>query len=366
MLYTIPDYYKEFTCTADKCEDTCCAGWQIVIDKRSLSKYRQVKGSFGRRVHKSVNWKEGAFRQDREHRCAFLNEENLCDLYKNLGAKSLCRTCKLYPRHIEEFEGVREITLSVSCPEVARILLDRQTPVTFQTYEKGGEEEYEDFDPFLFSVLMDAREAMLRILQNRELSIEVREGMLLGMAHDMQRRVQQRKLFDCSNVIERYQTDRAATFTRSVIEKEADKRTLRALFSKLYQLELLKEDWGILLAESEALLFQEGDTGYWRKKAAFETWRKEHLEDWNIHAEQLLVYFIFTYFVGAVYDGEIYAKARFSVSMVHLIQELWMARWLKNEGQLTKEEMVELLYRFSREVEHSDKNLKRAERIMGR
>ena len=43
-----------------------------------------------------------------------------------------------------------------------------------------------------------------------------------------------------------------------------------------------------------------------------------------------------------------------------------MARWLKNEGQLTKEEMVELLYRFSREVEHSDKNLKRAERIMGR
>ena len=207
---------------------------------------------------------------------------------------------------------------------------------------------------------------MLQILQNRELSIEVREGLALGMAHDMQRRVQRRELFECSHVIERYQTDEAAEFTRSVIEKEDGKRTSQQLFSKLYQLELLKEDWGILLVETEDLLYKEGETGYWKKKVAFEAWRKKHLEDWDIHTEQLLVYFIFTYFVGAVYDGEIYAKVRFSISMVHLIQELWMARWLKNEGQLTKEEMVELLYRFSREVEHSDKNLKRAERIMGR
>lgn len=366
MLYTIPDYYKEFKCIADRCEDTCCAGWQIVIDKKSLSRYRQVKGPFRRNVYKSIHWKEGTFRQDKERRCAFLNEENLCNLYKNLGEKSLCRTCRLYPRHIEEFEGVREITLSVSCPEVARILLERKAPVTFQTYEKAGEEEYEDFDPFLFSVLMDAREAMLGILQNRALSIEVREGLILGMAHDMQRRVQRRELFDCSNVIQRYQTDKAAEFTRNVIEKEAGKRTSQQLFSKLYQLELLKEDWGLLLLESEKLLYKEGEDSYWRKKAAFADWRKEHLKDWEIHVEQLLVYFIFTYFAGAVYDGEIYAKVRVSVSMVHLMQELWMARWLKNEGDLTKEEMAELLYRFSREVEHSDENLKKAEKIMGK
>ena len=42
MLYTIPDYYKEFKCTADKCEDTCCAGWQIVIDDKALNKYKKV------------------------------------------------------------------------------------------------------------------------------------------------------------------------------------------------------------------------------------------------------------------------------------------------------------------------------------
>ena len=39
MLYVVPDYYKEFQCTADRCEDTCCAGWQIVVDERALRKY---------------------------------------------------------------------------------------------------------------------------------------------------------------------------------------------------------------------------------------------------------------------------------------------------------------------------------------
>ena len=42
MQITRPDYYKEFTCIADVCPDTCCAGWQIVIDEKSLKKYRRV------------------------------------------------------------------------------------------------------------------------------------------------------------------------------------------------------------------------------------------------------------------------------------------------------------------------------------
>ena len=47
MQITRPDYYKEFTCIADVCPDTCCAGWQIVIDEKSLKKYRRVKGPSG-------------------------------------------------------------------------------------------------------------------------------------------------------------------------------------------------------------------------------------------------------------------------------------------------------------------------------
>ena len=191
---------------------------------------------------------------------------------------------------------MREISLSVSCPEVARILLERKEPVIFKTYEKEGEEEYKDFDPFLFSMLQDAREAMLKILQNRDISIEVREGLILGMAHDIQRRVKKRELFDCFEVIERYQTEKAVEFTGKVIEETSEKRTPQTLFSYLYQLELLKENWAVLLVETENLLYKDGEEAYWKKKSEFAHWRKTYLKDWDIHVEQLLVYFIFTYF----------------------------------------------------------------------
>ena len=47
-----------------------------------------------------------------------------------------------------------------------------------------------------------------------------------------------------------------------------------------------------------------------------------------------------------------------------MIYELLMARWKKNDGILTQEEIVDITYRFSREVEHSDENLKLVEKWM--
>ena len=88
MLYSIPDYYKEFSCTADQCEDTCCAGWQIVVDRKALNRYRHVSGVFKKDLRRGINWKEGTFRQSTEKRCAFLDEDNLCRMYKNLGEKA--------------------------------------------------------------------------------------------------------------------------------------------------------------------------------------------------------------------------------------------------------------------------------------
>lgn len=204
MLYTYPDFYSEFQCIADVCEDTCCAGWQIVVDDKSLRRYRREDGPYKKNLHASIDWREKVFRQDKEARCAFLREDNLCDMYLNLGASSLCKTCRLYPRHIEEFEGVREISLSISCPEVARLLIARKKPVTFRSVEKEGTEEYEDYDPFLYSMLVDARECIFEMLQNRKLSIENRILLSLGIAYDMENRVVRGKLFECEDVFEKY------------------------------------------------------------------------------------------------------------------------------------------------------------------
>ena len=58
-----------------------------------------------------------------------LNDRNLCDLVIEKGEDWLCETCSRYPRHVEEFEGLREWSLSLSCPVAAEIMLKRTAPV---------------------------------------------------------------------------------------------------------------------------------------------------------------------------------------------------------------------------------------------
>ena len=45
-----------------------------MIDDKALKRYRKTEGSFGNRLHNSIDWKEGSFLRY-EGRCAFLNEE---------------------------------------------------------------------------------------------------------------------------------------------------------------------------------------------------------------------------------------------------------------------------------------------------
>ena len=370
MIYTRPDYYDKFKCIADKCEDTCCAGWQIVIDEESLEKYRKLKGDYIWKVMSCVDWESGTFRQDNEKRCAFLNPDNLCDLYKNAGECSLCKTCREYPRHTEEFEDVREVSLSISCPEVARILMEQIDPVEYISYETSEEEteDYSDFDPFLFSILEDSRKEMLTILQDRTLPLKNRAMLVLGMAHDMQGRVNRQEMFDCFSVMEKYKTNNARYFIEKYLAKKdatSEAMNMRNLFDKLYELEVLRDDWNDVLDKTKDTIFP-GEPEYFTKVYSdFSDWKKEN-PDIDIHLEQILVYFLFTYYPGAVYDGAIFAKAQMAVFCACMVELLWMAHWLNHEKQLNMQDMIQLLYRFSREVEHSDDNLTKLDKIMGK
>ena len=371
MVYTTPEYYEKFKCIAGDCPDTCCAGWQIVIDEESMKKYQNFKGDYVWKVMGCVDWETEAFRQDNEKRCAFLNKENLCDLYTNAGEDSLCKTCREYPRHTEEFEGVREITLSISCPEVARILMEEMEPVKFLIEEKAEIEETEDFsefDPFLFSLLEDARKEMLDILQNRALPIKERTMLVLGMAHDMQGRINRSDMFACSDAIEKYTTEKARVFVKRYLAQkngQEEESLTKEMFEKLYKLEVLRDDWEDTLHKTQNTLFFTMQESYAQLRKEFELYKGEHKEI-DIHLEQILVYFLFTYFPGAVYDGMIFAKAQMAVYCTWMVELLWMAEWLSNGKTLDKQKMIQLLYRFSREVEHSDDNLKKLDKLMER
>ena len=175
-----------------------------MIDDKTLKKYQHFKGPFRNRLHNDIDWKEHIFRQY-DRRCAFLNEENLCDIYTEAGPKMFCKTCRNYPRHIEEFEGLREISLSLSCPEAARILLSQKEKVQFVTRVKDTREEvYDDFDYLLFTALMDTRDALISD-QDRTVPMQKRLWKVLAIAHDFQLCVDKIDCFSGKDIRKRHE-----------------------------------------------------------------------------------------------------------------------------------------------------------------
>lgn len=372
MQYTVPDYYGTFSCIAAACPDTCCAGWQIMIDEHTLERYKNEKTPFGNRLQNEIDWNEGVFRQY-NGKCAFLNNENLCDIYSEIGKGKLCKTCRNYPRHMEEFEGLREISLSMSCPEAARIILQKKECVTFLDKEiKGREEQYEEFDYLLHTKLLDSRKLLIKIMQKREWDSRVRMAMLMAFAHDFQGRLRRNELFSADSLLDRYEKEGARVYFEA---KQADYENhpkerflfIHDVFCLLQKLETQKKEWADWVKRCKKQLFHCGWKEYGKKLGQFHNaqWRtNEDKKEWERIEEQIMVYFLFSYYCGAVYDENPYAKVKMAVLNVLVIEEMLFAKWLSTKEVFQISDWIALAYQYSRELEHSNLNLNKMERIL--
>ena len=124
----------------------------------------------------------------------------------------------------------------------------------------------------------------------------------------------------------------------------------------------MKKDWIELLNDVYDILYDKNESAYSELSDEFDKWIKDNDTGYDIKIEQLLVYFIFTYFCGSVYDEKVYQKVFMSVIGVFLIQEILKAVWFLNDRKFTEKDYVNVVYRFSRELEHSDVNLELFER----
>ena len=126
MLNTFPDYYKKFSCIADKCPDTCCAGWEIVVDEESFEKYKALNGGYADKIRSLISVDSDGDRifTPNGNRCPFLLDSGLCEMYIELGHDCLCRTCRQFPRHETYFGARKETGISLSCPEAARLITE--------------------------------------------------------------------------------------------------------------------------------------------------------------------------------------------------------------------------------------------------
>jgi len=127
----LPRYVSRFRCIGADCEDTCCSGWDILIDQKSQEAYADPAKTYPPALRSLFNNKlriESAPSREKyastindpcTHDCPFL-QDRWCAIHRDIGEDKLSNTCFNYPRFTRDILGSVEQSLTLSCPEAAR------------------------------------------------------------------------------------------------------------------------------------------------------------------------------------------------------------------------------------------------------
>ncbi len=148
MKLFAPRYYNDFKCIADKCNHTCCVGWEIDIDGDTIKKYDSLSSEYGKIIEKSIS-RNGTpyFRLESGEICPHLNPSGLCNIIIHEGEEYLCDICREHPRFYNYTISGKEVGLGASCEEACRIiLLSDSYDDIIEIGECFGEAEKFEFD----------------------------------------------------------------------------------------------------------------------------------------------------------------------------------------------------------------------------
>jgi lysine-N-methylase len=143
-----PQYMNDFSCIGSECEDTCCIGWNVSVDKSTYKRYKksrnfELKTLFDKKISrnrsKSSEVDYAKIKMEKDLSCPFLTEEKLCNIHANLGEEFLSNTCATYPRSTNRINGVVERSATMSCPEAARLALLNPKGIQFDEIEESGD-----------------------------------------------------------------------------------------------------------------------------------------------------------------------------------------------------------------------------------
>lgn len=369
-----PKYLKEFKCIGGECEDSCCIGWDIDIDKITFRQYYKVKDQemkkmFQKNVHNNeycqvpdVDY--GKVKLKKDKRCPFLDECNYCIIQSKLGEEYLSNVCTSFPRILNKIDGYYEMSLDVSCPEAARILLLKEEGIEFEENEETLgkhiisseiDTKSKEFKNLPIKYFKEIRDLSIKIIKNRKFDLNKRLYILGEFINELEEELKYNyenvprfiKEYDISSVKDPYEKDE---------------------FTYLLQVDFFKKTMKYLniLNEVDSLLFKdytkEVMTGFnfeddnISKYAnvyieAFEEYSKEYMIQNSFIFENYLVNFIYNYMFPfsenqSVFDGYIMLLMRYSFIRFYLV-----GKYIVNKND-SKEDIVKFIQVFSKSIGH--------------
>ncbi len=281
MELIFPEYYREFSCIAAACPDSCCKEWEVDIDPLSAARYRQLPGALGARLRQVLRDTEnGTVMTIEDGRCPMWRRDGLCALQAQLGHDALCDVCREFPRLRHDYGSFAELGLELSCPEAARLILTSPAQTLRSEYVPGGEAP--EYDPEAMAILRRTREAALDLLADERRSVPQALAVFLLYAHAVQNELD----------------GGAPAAIPAQIPHVDVPGDIEAIFSFFADLELLTSQWQALLAHGPSPA------------------------PWSFRHRNLARCFVLRYWLQAVSDYDLVSRAKLTVTACLLIQGL--------------------------------------------
>lgn len=294
-----PHYYEKFRCIGSECKNNCCCGeWEIEVDEDALARFKNIQGDFGEKVRNSINDANVFMRKN--GRCPMLSEDGLCEMVLN--GEELCTVCDEYPRFTEYFDEYVERGISLSCEAAARIILNHKEK--FKLVGDTGKCNEEIFD-FLYS----ARMTVFELLQDDTRNIHTRIRLVLDYGIKLQ---------------ERINNNDYSAFLYEPCDTYKSKESLSPFIEFLTTLDYLDSDWIDILNGFDVNMSGNGD-----------------------ELQQIAIYFVYRYFLKAVFDCDVLSKLKFMALSVVTINAL----------AVPCGSVFESARQYSVEIEHNEENV---------
>lgn len=315
MKNIYPSYFEKFKCIADKCPDSCCKGWDVVVDDETNEYYQSVGGKFGEKLKKltEIDCDGDRIFVSQSGRCPFWNENELCDIYINLGESHLCKTCREFPRLTQDYTVFTEHLLSFACPEAARLILGTDNAYDdFKNYDLDFLQC--DYNAELMRFLLSAREKLKGIFTDKSLPFSGRLNVAVQFCENVQ------------SAIDKFDYSADVAIDRNCKEDIIHKKSLSYVFEMHKEFDIMTDEWREILCK------------------ASEHADKKIPEQYDDLFEHMALYYIYRYFLTAV-D---------SMNVLSTANRILCAYVVIGSALLTGEyETEKLFWLYSKEVEHS-------------
>ncbi len=302
-----PQYYKQFTCIAAACPDSCCHQWEVDVDEATAAYYRSLPGDLGDRLRSVLRTTEdGTCLTIENGRCPMWRQDGLCRIQAELGHDALCHTCRTFPRLRHDYGDFAELGLELSCPEAARLILSGAGQTICAETAPDGDAP--DYDPEIMSTLQRSRQALRALLAEPAFTIPQLLQILLLYAHRVQSEIDggEQAVLDPDAAL-----SQAASFPKNC--------NIDQFIGFFKNLEILTDRWQARLSAPAPA-------------------------PWQDASRHLIRYFVDRYWLQAVSDFDLISRAKLIVTACLLIHTLG--------GDLTETAQL-----FSKEIENDADNV---------